>query len=276
MTTRRNSPNLAQIAYLDESGRYRSSGSVFQTKGEAVKEARSIAKSGEAVEVTWRDKNGKYHDQKFMPKRTRANSKTLGRRGTPYLGANRKIAKARKSGNVHKEMSHKRRRSARLERGNPVPQSQDRYESFHGHPSKELIEVKEKIHYHSALSALGDLKKLVIKPEKGPRVVIKNFKGAFLAQNEAATQLYIVGGDQAVDLADFGIRKPIHEKEVLGTCLRVYYFTTKDHLRPEDGGTAVYNHAFGRKKPTIVYDTVNHLLEFAGGGYTIPDEGIDG
>ena len=168
----------------------------------------------------------------------------------------------------------KRKNSAK--RKNSVPAAQDRYERFHGHPSKELIEVKEKLHYHSALSALGDLKKLVIQPEKGPRVVIKNFKGAFLAQNEAATQLYIVGGDQAVDLADFGIRKPVHEKEVLGRCLRVYYFTTKDHLMPQDGGTAVYNHAFGRNKPTIVYDTVNHLLEFAGGGYTIPDEGIDG
>ena len=26
--------------------------------------------------------------------------------------------------------------------------------------------------------------------------------------------------------------------------------------------------------PTIIYDVRNRLLEFAGGGYTIPDEGI--
>ena len=166
-------------------------------------------------------------------------------------------------------------------RNNPVPQAQERYEKFHGHPSKELVEVKTKIHTHGVLTSLGDLKKLVIVSPAGHRVVIKGFKGAgfkdaFLAMNEAATQLYIEGGDQSVNLADFGIRQPVHEKEVLGVCESVYYFTTKDHLQPEDGGTAVYKHRFGRKKPTIVYDVPNQLLEFAGGGYTIPDEGIDG
>lgn len=161
-------------------------------------------------------------------------------------------------------------------RRNPVPAAQERYERFHGHPSKDLVEVKTTIYSHGVLSAIGDLKKLVIVTPTGQRVIIKGFKGAFLAQNEAATQLYIEGGDQSVNLADFGIRQPVHEKEVLGVCQNVYYFTTKDHLRPEDGGTATYNHRFGRKKPTIVYDVRNQLLEFAGGGYTIPDEGIDG
>jgi hypothetical protein len=92
--------------------------------------------------------------------------------------------------------------------------------------------------------------------------------------NEAATQLYIEGGDQSVDLRDFGIKTP-HEKEILGHVTDVWYFTTKDHLRPEDGGTAIYHHKFGKIKPTMIYDVPNQLLEFAGGGYTIPDEGID-
>ena len=159
-------------------------------------------------------------------------------------------------------------------RRNDVPAAQDRYERFHGHPSKELVEVVTPIHVHTALSGMGELRKLVIR-QKGARVVIKNFKGAILCQNEKATQLFIEGGDQAVNLADFGIRQPFHEKEVLGECTDVYYFTTKDHLAPQDGGTATYHHKFGRKKPTIVYDVPNALLEFAGGGYTIPDEGID-
>lgn len=159
-------------------------------------------------------------------------------------------------------------------RRNDVPAAQDRYERFHGHPSKELVEVVTPLHVHTALSGMGELRKLVIR-QKGARVVIKNFKGAILCQNEKATQLFIEGGDQAVNLADFGIRQPYHEKEVLGECTDVYYFTTKDHLAPQDGGTATYHHKFGRKKPTIVYDVPNRLLEFAGGGYTIPDEGID-
>ncbi len=33
--------------------------------------------------------------------------------------------------------------------------------------------------------------------------------------------------------------------EILGALTCVVYFTTKDHLRPEDGGTANYKHKFG-------------------------------
>ena len=96
----------------------------------------------------------------------------------------------------------------------------------------------------------------------------------------------IRGGDQAVNLRDFGI-DTVHELEILGLATRVQYFTTKTHLRPEDGGTAVYDHKFGgmvrvrgkRKRsplPTMVYDSVNRMLQFAGGGYSMPPEGIDG
>jgi hypothetical protein len=100
-----------------------------------------------------------------------------------------------------------------------------------------------------------------------------------------------VGGDQKVNLADFGIREP-HEKEALGAVRAVWYDTTKVHLAPEDGGKAVYHHKFGGPKhkaggandwgskgprlPMLMYDVRNKLLEFAGGGYTLPDVGIDG
>jgi hypothetical protein len=126
------------------------------------------------------------------------------------------------------------------------------------------------------LAGIGDLRKLKIKSANGHwKVTVKFLKPyPILSMNEAATQLYIEGGDQFVDLRDFGIKTP-HEKEILGHVTDVWYFTTKDHLRPEDGGTAIYHHKFGKIKPTMIYDVPNQLLEFAGGGYTIPDEGID-
>lgn len=178
----------------------------------------------------------------------------------------------------------KRRLAARMRRKsvtnkgkrNSVPNAEERYQRFHGRPSEQLVKVRTTLHSHDVLAGIGDLRKLRIKSANGHwKVTVKFLKPyPILSMNEAATQLYIEGGDQSVDLGSFGIKTP-HEKEVLGQVTDVWYFTRKDHLRPEDGGTAVYHHKFGKVKPTIVYDVPNQLMEFAGGGYTIPDEGID-
>jgi hypothetical protein len=186
----------------------------------------------------------------------------------------------------------KRRKNPRA-RGNPLDGAEKRYESFHGRGSEEIVEVSTPIHEHSVLSGIGDLVKLIVVTEDGHKVVISKLEDrdgnpALLAQNEAATQLYIEGGDQSVRLSDFGVYEPYHESETLGRVRNVYYFTRKDHLGSE-GGTAIYNHKFGgmrevvvrgktkRKRsplPFLVYDVRNKLLAFSGGGYTIPDEGI--
>jgi len=180
---------------------------------------------------------------------------------------------------------------------NPVDAAQSRYESFHGRPSSELIDIHTPMHEHSVLSGLGELVKLVVIAADGTKVTIKNFgvdshgKPCILSQNEEATQLFIDGGDQSVELSEFGIHEPYHEMETLGRVRNVYYFTTKDHLG-DQGGTATYNHKFGglrevrlrsgrtqRKRsplPDLIYDTRNKLLYFSGGGYSLPDEGIDG
>lgn len=200
----------------------------------------------------------------------------------------------RAKGTLPKGKDNRPKRRKNRGRGNPLGGAEQRYESFHGRPSEETVEVSTPIHEHSVLSGIGDLVKLVIVTEDGGKVIISKLEDrdgnpAILCQNEAATQLYIEGGDQSVKLEDFGVFEPFHEKEVLGRCRNVYYFTRKDHLGSE-GGTAIYNHKFGglrevktargklrRKRsplPTIIYDVRNQLLEFAGGGYTIPDEGI--
>lgn len=177
-----------------------------------------------------------------------------------------------------KEKANRARSVKRKNKGraNSVPDAEARYQAFHGRPSEQLVKVRTTLHSHDVLAGIGDLRKLKIKSANGKWKVTVRFLKPYpiLSMNEAATQLYIEGGDQSVDLRDFGIKTP-HEKEVLGHVTDVFYFTTKDHLRPEDGGTAVYHHKFGKIKPTMVYDVRNQLMEFAGGGYTIPDEGID-
>ena len=163
-------------------------------------------------------------------------------------------------------------------RTNPEDVAAKRYESFHGRGPESITKVTRTVHEHSVLSGIGKLKELTIAAIDGKgEVRLSGFKGALLAMNEAGTQMYIEGGDQKVDLGAFGIRTP-HETEVLGAALSVVYDTTKDHLG-KDGGTASYRHKFGAKNsrlPMIVYDVRNKQLYFAGGGYTLPDEGIDG
>jgi hypothetical protein len=176
-----------------------------------------------------------------------------------------------------------------LGRNNSPEAAADRYEYFHGRPPQVDTVVKTPKHYHENLSGIGELKELHILAISGDRKVkLEGFKGALLAETEKGTQLYIKGGDQSVTLKDFGIDQP-HEQEILGALLNVVYFTTKDHLMPEDGGTANYKHKFGKGRtkryvfgkkgarlPMIGYDTRNKLLSIQGGTYTIVAEGIDG
>jgi hypothetical protein len=141
------------------------------------------------------------------------------------------------------------------------------------------------------LSGIGDLKELLILAIGRPvKVKLEDFKGALLAETEKGTQLYIKGGDQSVNLKDFGIDPgKAHENEILGSLLNEVYFTTKDHLMPEDGGTANYKHKFGKGRmksyrfgkkgarlPMVGYDVRNKLLSIQGGTYRIVAEGIDG
>ncbi len=176
-------------------------------------------------------------------------------------------------------------------RRNPEDTAVERYEYFHGRKPETDTVVKTPIHTHEVLSGIGKLVALEILAINGNRKVkIENFKGALLAQDEKGKQLYIVGGDQSVNLKDFGITAA-HELEILGALTSVVYFTTKDHLMPEDGGTANYDHKFGgnsrvtytydfgkkgTKFPLVGYDVRNKLLSIQGGSYYLPAEGIDG
>lgn len=177
---------------------------------------------------------------------------------------------------------HPHRKNRGKVRANTIAAAEREYEATHGRLAEKRTTITRVLHEHSVLPGWGKLERLDIQPIGGGHAMVKieNFKGALLAFNEqrkTRPQLFIEGGDQSVNLGSFGIDPPYHETEVLGLCKAVYYFTTKNHLRPEDGGTAIYRHAFrfGKRKPMVIYDTVNKLLSFAGGKYTILDEGID-
>lgn len=155
---------------------------------------------------------------------------------------------------------------------NPADAAAAVYEEFHGMPSTRVTEVVERVHVHGHLAELGRLELLVVAGVDGYEHRISGFKGAMLCANETKDQLFIRGGDQKVNLDDFGISKP-HEIETLGQVTEVQYFTDKKHLGSE-GGRALYFHKH-KHGPDLIYRRRDKALEFSGGEYEIKAEGID-
>src|SRR5271157_4669114 len=169
---------------------------------------------------------------------------------------------------------------------NPAAASAEVFEDFHGFAPSEVVTVSKEIHHHAHLASVGTLVQLDVFGIDGKGHKITGFKGALLACNESRDQLFIEGGDQAINLEDFGIRKP-HETETLGRVTNIGYQTNKTHLGKE-GGQAVYVHRFratnqnGKhvmvkmtREPDLIYDVRNEQLLFSGGSYEILREGIN-
>ena len=169
-----------------------------------------------------------------------------------------------------------KRNPAKRTKRNPVESATAAYRDFHGkEPGTDII-IDTPRHFHAVLAGMARLVFFDVKRAyDGGKTTIHFDKNTYLTESEKRDQMFISGGDQSVNLKDFGIYAP-HEFEVLGQILKVGYFTEKKHLIKKDGGKGVYVHPFKAPRPTLIYDARSKLLMVAGGGYTIPSEGIDG
>lgn len=204
-------------------------------------------------------------------------------------------------------------------KSNPESQASAAYQAFHGKPSEEILEFETPVHVHENLAAAGDLVELHVrvtqtfKSGKSKDVQVDlNFAGcgvlvAFDESGIARTapglvnatksalrdlgatqdnilgrQLYFVGGDQSLPLADIGMSGPEWEKElmVIGRLVEITYRTQKSF---DEFQTIDYYHGLGevtKVTPTLLYrpgrpdDGVPPSMEIAGGQYTIQDIGI--
>jgi len=171
-------------------------------------------------------------------------------------------------------------------KGNPAGAAAEVFEEFHGFEPSEVITVTKKVFHHEHLASAGKLTHLEIAGIDGNVHKVTGFRGSILAFNESKNQLFVEGGDQSINLGDFGIKKP-HELETLGQLTDIGYATNKTHLGDE-GGEAVYVHKLrttndnGRhvivkvaRYPDVIYDVRNEQLLFSGGSYEILREGIN-
>lgn len=159
-----------------------------------------------------------------------------------------------------------------------APEEADRiYESFHGRPSEEEIFAEEEIQIRENLSVLGRLVQIVCESISNSQPYRINFgEDVMLCVSSDGKQLYIVGGDQSLNLneMEFSPEQQQKDKVFIGSAQQVTYRTRKHfdnfaeidyvHDFGEDGGTL----------PALIYDRLNQVIEFAGGDYEIKPEGI--
>lgn len=154
-------------------------------------------------------------------------------------------------------------------------ESDKRYEEFHGAESEEEILAEEELQVREHLGVLGRLIQIVCESVTGSYKI--NFgEDVLLCVSSDGKQLYIVGGDQSLDLESMGFSEEQRNKDkvFIGSAQQITYRTRKHfdqfaeidyvHDFGEDGGTL----------PALVYDRLNLTIELAGGDYEIKQEGI--
>jgi hypothetical protein len=187
-----------------------------------------------------------------------------------------------------------------IPRRNPTDASDALYESFHGAPPSETLEIHEAEYVHGHLASLGDLTEIVVKLSGGAKVGATTTLTApdpetasdkdivHVASNELGNQLYLVGGDQSVDVKKLGFRDSFdikHDGEtfeatelkdlmVLGEIQKLTYRTQKSF---DDFAQVDYFHQLGedtKVRPMLLYDTMNDRMKIAGGEYHVHSVGV--
>jgi hypothetical protein len=145
-------------------------------------------------------------------------------------------------------------------------------EKFHGRPARQVRTVETMEETPSTLADLGGLRELHVQTHRGGRL-FEFRKDVRLASTPDGRQLYIVGGDQELDLA--GLSIPERANAEIGEVARIVYYTRKGFHNFEP---TLYVHEFGEdrggRRPTLGYDAINHQLFFLGGTYSVRPEGI--
>jgi len=146
-------------------------------------------------------------------------------------------------------------------------------EQFHGRPARRITVHEEQEADRAVLTELGRLLELHVLvdgrrfqlPFHGTRVKV--------AASPDGKNLFLVGGDQALQLASLGIKS---DKDFVpvGPCTHIVYRTKKAFHNFDETD---YVHEFGEEggtPPLLGYSVLNQRFYFEGGTYTVKPEGI--
>jgi len=98
-------------------------------------------------------------------------------------------------------------------RRNPEEAAAELSEAWHGRPAKSATDILETVHYHGVLTELGQLQELKVMVTSRKAQAIRFDEETMLCSSENGKQLYIVGGDQSLDLEALGISGEEAEKD---------------------------------------------------------------
>jgi hypothetical protein len=182
---------------------------------------------------------------------------------------------------VSKTPAKQRSEYSRKNPRNPEASAAALSESWHGRPAKIATDYDETFRYHGVLTDLGRLQEImVLVTERKGQSILFDAKTR-LASSENGKQLYVVGGDQSLDLSALGIKGEEAQKDlvVVGEVHHLVYVTAKQHLGKADKESGPYQHKLGEESgvmPILLYDRLNKLVGFAGGNYFIDATDYDG
>lgn len=193
-------------------------------------------------------------------------------------------SKGKKSGAASKDMHQTIAKLKSLGWGkNPLVRNHgetaaDVFEGFHGTPATRTEVFEDRILIEDSLAECGPLQSIRVKTVTGFTTTIKFDKDRqpILCSSPDRNQLYIIGGDQELDLFGLGFEGESEIKHLMkiGVAKQVTYFAKKnfDNFEPTD-----YFHDLGEEngvKPDLMYDSLNKTLSLVGGDYRVLNEGI--
>lgn len=180
---------------------------------------------------------------------------------------------------VKKAVNPKKPAPAKGRRHNPAEHDAAAalYEDFHQKSADSVTTFVEEELHRSDLAELGDLVSLVVATMSGYRATIGfDVNPPKLCSSADRRQLYIKGGDQALDLGALHMSDPewLRDDMLIGVITKLTYRTEKGF---DDFRTTDYFHHLGEEngmQPFLRYDTLNRRLHITGGHYFVKHEGI--
>lgn len=234
---------------------------------------RNLLLSEELLKTAREDWYTDWQQELDSPGRSRAGVR-LKRAGDAREAANLAMAEFIQQ---HPELPEKYQDFAKSVERNPESTAAELYEEFHGKPPSEIKEVVEERHEHEWLTQLGVLVELKVATVTQLDASLKFTKDPpDLCSSEDGRQLYIVGGDQELDLGalKMGGEKWLKDSMTLGILVELTYRTQKGFQKFK---LTDYYHKLGEEtgvQPFLLYDPNNKALSISGGQYETKPEGI--